>query len=319
MPRKSRFISFLPVFFVLLFGCSADQSVVSDHWLQKRKHRPGFHLNWKKEQPRKELVNAHDSSRNRKLEALDLLTVKTPSDALDQASLEASKVDVSRDRHVRPPLKKVSAVHPQGKRPSLQAQATERTEELEILKEERRRNKNNLLASGFLTFGSIFGLAIALGVLALTGLFTIGTLIIGNIAFSILPYALPLFIIFLKERSVLNNGEVYFDNERTNRFLRVAQKMNKSMRDAFVAIAIGGITLLMSTVIGIPAFLIIALMILGTGLLFFSIASIAAFVSSAPLIKRSDEGRKIFGRSILFTILLSVLLSIIGLGLVIVV
>jgi cation transport ATPase len=227
---------------LILFGCIScqrSQDVVSQHWFQKRKHRPGFYLNIAQLQRSTSNTNTSVQVRLDNISQLPSRAAKLPIkstsrvDGIPETSIIAEHGENAplHLEHHRKHLEKNEA-------PSLQATAVERTEELEVLAQHQEVNKKKLLrSSGTLGLGVLALLTSSfLSVLPLTL-----TLLLSALGINITLVSLALICIHLIERRRLKQGAIFYTEQRIKDWTNFTILMQKTQLVGTILSAILGV------------------------------------------------------------------------------
>jgi hypothetical protein len=226
-----------PTIFLLalfLVACHQSEEVVSRGMIQKRKHLPGFHLNIKQQSYKHlDAKNGHDSTSELAVSSytngmpprIALLAEAAYSDTNIVINVQSGAATISYTDTSDKLLKKPSV-----ETSTIASVAQARTEELTELKKAKENNKRNIKSSGIISAFSIASV-----IMGAVGLLMGGPLVfigygITSLGIAIGRFSIPILIIYLIERSHLNDGQLYFDESRIEKFNETAFGMHRIQR-----------------------------------------------------------------------------------------
>lgn len=300
---------------VLLGSCSQTNDVVSNSWIQKRKHRQGFHIDL-----------ANKSKQQFKQERGDITNEKSLVDSIPVAGSQlGEKLDhgaVNDIHYIANANYEVEAAdmgafsqrRHSGKNantPLLPTIAEERTEELEELQEARIRNDKNLTITGILSVLSLVAIIASIAAsLAATPLALILS-VLAALGSSIIRYSLPLFLIYLFERTRLNRGEIFFTPERIEKFTNFASGLKMTqLVSAILAVMLGIGTLALFYILS-PWFIVTGIF----AILAFGVSSFISWlgiVVAIPVTRKNIKARNALIQLIIVQLLAGLLAGIIA-------
>lgn len=287
---------------LLLTGCQTNQDVVSNGLLQKRKHRPGFHLNWKKQVKHKQ--EATEGS-NHQWASSD--SIRQPADTTKRSDDRIHPIKrLLADHHASSkniPLPSSNIASPKiFKRPSLRAQADERSEELEELLDHKVRNERNLKITGILSALSIVAtiayyvtLVLGVPVAPFIGLVVFPLSVISR-------YALPLFIIYLIEYFKLKKDELFFNQKRIMFFEDATLAMKRVQLITFITSLLSVIGFIAGLIFS-PPVAILSVLTFGISIFIFGLASWVGIVAGLAVKRFSQDARRSLVQLIIIQIL----------------
>lgn len=276
-----------------LYSCQSSQDVVSGKLIQKRKHRPGFHFNLKQSSHQKENYAEQKEQMPRRRDSL-IAMESTAANALKKfrpIQRLAENKSLKDERALHEQLNSFPPPPSQRPKSSLLKEAELRTAEIEDLNEAIERNEKNLMITGILSF---FGLLSYIGYYAavLLGSMLVPYLAIPALILStVLPYSLPLFLIYIVERFKLKKGEVFFDQRRVAGFEDTTVLMKRIQMIAFIA----SVSLAIGFILGLvfaPPLGILALIGLTLSYTVFSVTSWIGIIVGLLNRRYSETSRK---------------------------
>lgn len=296
---------------LVLTSCQGAQDVVSESWLQKRKHRPGFHLNIAQLQRNtsKPSINAQAEQGSiaklpRRKGELAIASTNL-RDSIRSATwmiAEHGEQDQLHSAPHRTYLEKNEA-------PSLQATAVERTEELEELAQHQEVNKKKLLrSSGMLGLGLMALVSSSI----LSALPFILSVLLSVLGAHISLVSIALLSIHWIERKRLMKGSIFYTEQRIKDWTDFTVLMKKTQLVGTILSAVLGVVSIALTLS--PALFMYGTMVksiiflLGLGTTIVTLLGISVGSSVSPY---SFEAKRTARR----LILLPLISAAIGIGL----
>lgn len=286
---------------LFLSACKSNTDVVSDGVFQKRKHRPGFHLNLG---PKPTL--AVQPVATSKKQPLNFAAATEGMEEKDNAPRRRlSKMPKSTAKLVSPsnPIM-LPSNRPMPIASCIEEAAQERTEELEELQVAEERNKKNLRLTLLLNLGALLTILFAIISFPFIG-GAVGLLAV--VAVYLLFFTVPIFFIYLIERGRLRKGELFFNEARIKKWSKFTDTMQRLQRFSFAGLIIAfiaalfivGQSLFLGAVIIIASIVLALLYYLGTWL----------GIISGTVVRNLDPNAKLSLRKIYMLVLFSFLLS----------
>jgi hypothetical protein len=311
MKTTKRSMRFFPLFTLLivlvLSGCKTSNDVVSSRLMQKRKHRPGFHLNWQKH-----VKHEQEAITGSKHQWTSPDTISQPTDTTKRSDGRTHAIKRLLADHSNGPTKRLMPLSrlPQPKRfarPSLLKDADERSEELEELKEHKSRNKRNLGIAAIVASISLIALVASATAIFLSLSFIPLAFVIATIALPIFSYSVPLFIIYLIEFFSLKRDERYFNALRVQSFERMIRTMKSISIITLIATALSVILLFIGLLVS-PQIATVALIALLISLLLFRFSRWIGVILSTAVFHYSEQSRRSLALFIVFSLLMFIVL-----------
>lgn len=233
-------------------GCKHQQDVVGNGILQKRKHRPGLHLNLKRIHEKK---LAHIDDEKEKLiqrDSSSLIGKAVRQQERGQPDHKALVADRSSEESLSDDVTASRRGAVKGNLPSIRKSADERTETLEELREHQERNKRNLKITGIL-FSTPLIAWILFNIVALLGIPIAPILgIVFLVCLVLLRYTIPLFIIYLVEYFVLKKGNIFFNDHRIKVFEGISVWAKRIQLIAFVVMILSAVGIVAGLLFFLP-------------------------------------------------------------------
>jgi hypothetical protein len=294
-------------------ACKTSNDVVSDGFFQKRKHRPGFHLNWKKQ-----VKHQQEALAGSKHQWASPKAISQPADTTKRSDGRIHPIKRLLADHSNGPTKRFMPPSrlPQPKqfeRPSLLKDADERSEELEELKEHKSRNKRNLRIAGIVSSIALIAFITSATTIFLSFSFIPLAFVIATIALPIFSYSVPLFIIYLVEFFRLKRDELYFNALRVQSFERMIRTMKSISIITLIATALSVILLFIGLLVS-PQIATVALIALLISLLLFRFSRWIGVILSTAVFHYSEQSRRSLALFVVFSLLMFLVLVTLAFG-----
>lgn len=303
-----RFFPLLTLLVVLVMsGCKTSNDVVSDGLFQKRKHRPGYHLNWAQ---RSKHHQADVKEERRQWTSTDSTSMDPQDERSGSRKLQPLKRILSADTGpLHPSVLSPRKLNPlkkwQGK--SLRETADERSEELEELLDHKIRNERNLKITGILSALSlaayiIYYVSILMAVPMAPAL---GLVVIPFTL--LLRYTFPLLIIYIIERLKLKNDELFFNEKRIRFFEDTTLAMKRVQLLTFIISLLSVIGFILG-LLYFPAAALLSLLTFGISIFILGLASWIGIVTALAVKRFSRDAKRALIQLIILQILGNILL-----------
>jgi uncharacterized membrane protein len=290
---------------LILFGCYScqrSQDVVSQHWIQKRKHRPGFHIGSIPGHHLGHRPQDHDQIKHAshpRTSASDNLAIKRPSklNTDTSTSFPLLATDDKSPFKWTTPETKASTV----KRTthSLAETAEARTNELEDVQQAKEANRRKIIRNS-----SLIGLGVGWITLSswIATLSPLAGFLLPSIGLLTILFALGFLVVNLMERKQLRAGKVFFDDRRIGEWTALSLIMKKAQ---WISLIAGTLLTTAGFLLPISMYMIsLVLFITGSSMsLIYSLSTYVGIIVSKSISPYSFEAKRALRQLILVPII----------------
>lgn len=298
----------------LMLACNKSQDVISSGIIQKRKHLPGVYLNIKKQEHNKLIAEKKQKATSETVDKEESVALKPYSQRFIASAepittnFQASEnINKNSPDNYRGPTPKESRI-PLKKVPSIQYEATKRTEELADIKEAKQTNQRNLKASGIISLFSVSAFIFGSVSFLVGGPLVFVGYGLASLGAAIGRFSLPMFVIYLIERIHLKDGILYFDETRIEKFSETAASMHRIQRIASILLVFSVIGLI-ALLLTFPVFAFLPYLFVVTFSSASTLTSLIGIITSFMTRKKHPESKRLLVKLIIWRFLTNMLLA----------